>query len=78
MSQVEKTNTLEERNASQKATILSQVTKLKKANERIADLEIWERFVGYLIHNCELKVITEESLQGWLAEMLESEKGTKK
>lgn len=42
--------------------------------ERITELEVMERFVGYLLDNCEREVIYEESLQYWLSEMLRKEK----
>lgn len=41
---------------------------------RIAELAVMERFVGYLLDNCEREVIYEESLQHWLADMLRKEK----
>lgn len=41
---------------------------------RIDELEVMERFVGYLLDNCEQEVIYEESLQYWLSEMLRKEK----
>lgn len=41
---------------------------------RIDELEVMERFVGYLLDNCEREVIYEESLQYWLSEMLRKEK----
>ncbi|MNR42108.1 hypothetical protein D3C85_1605870 [compost metagenome] len=40
----------------------------------IEGLEVMERFVGYLLDNCEREVIYEESLQYWLSEMLRKEK----
>lgn len=35
-----------------------------------ADSEDWSVFVGYLIDKCEGYTVAEESLQGWLAEMI--------
>lgn len=57
----EKTNTLEERNASQKRTIEKQV-------ERIKELEQWEKFASHLVNNCLGQQVTEENLEKWLAE----------
>lgn len=70
----ETSNSLEERNANQKKLIERQVNEITKLKERIKNLEIWERFAGHLLHNCEQQVVTEESLQRWLAEMVEAEK----
>lgn len=57
----EKTNTIEERNESQRKTIVKQV-------ERIEELKIWEKFAKYLITSCIGKTVTEESLEQWLEE----------
>ncbi|MNO13130.1 hypothetical protein D3C76_27560 [compost metagenome] len=57
----ETTNTLEERNASQKRTIEKQV-------ERIKELEIWEKFAAHLLNNCIGQTVTQESLEKWLEE----------
>jgi hypothetical protein len=55
----ETTNTMEERNESQRKTILKQV-------ERIKELEIWEKFASYLINNCIDQTVTPENLEKWL------------
>lgn len=66
--------TLEQRNEAQRKTIVEQGQLLKAASARIEELEIWERFAAYLMHNCEGLKIYEERLQEWLAAMLEKEK----
>lgn len=38
--------------------------------QRVKDLEIWERFAGYMLENCEGQTVTEENLQSWMAAML--------
>lgn len=57
----EKTNTLEERNESQRKTILRQA-------ERIKELEVWEKFATHLINNCIGKKVSAEALETWLTE----------
>ncbi|QEM41146.1 hypothetical protein HYP85_gp049 [Pseudomonas phage Zuri] len=57
----ETTNTLEERNESQRKTILKQVA-------RIQELEIWEKFARYLLNNCNGQTVTPENLEKWLEE----------
>lgn len=74
----ETVNTLEERNESQKKTIHKLSNELVALKQRQKELEVWERFVGYLLDNCETQPITEESLQKWLSDLLESEKKTQK
>lgn len=32
--------------------------------------EVWEKFPGYMIDNCEGLIVTEENLQQWLSDML--------
>lgn len=49
-------------------------TLTKRHDRQMARLKIWERFVPYLIDNHEKEVIYEESIQRWLAEMLDKEK----
>lgn len=48
----------------------------EEAQEKIDALEVWERYAAYLLNHCEGETITEENLQRWLADMLESEKQT--
>lgn len=57
----ETSNTLEERNESQRKTILKQVA-------RIQELEIWEKFARYLLNNCNGQTVTPENLEKWLEE----------
>ncbi len=57
----EKTNTLEERNESQKRLIYRQVS-------RIQELEIWEKFASHLLNNCIGQTVTEENLERWMQE----------
>ena len=57
----ETTNTLEERNESQRKTILKQVA-------RIQELEIWEKFARHLLNNCTGQTVTPENLEKWLEE----------
>lgn len=64
---------LQSRNDRQKATIVEMTVELNKAGKKISELQIWERFMGYLIDNCEGQTVSEESLQGWLAQMLADE-----
>ena len=55
----ETTNTLEERNASQKRTIEKQV-------DRIKELELWEKFAAHLVNKCIGQTITPENLEQWM------------
>lgn len=64
---------LQTRNDRQKATIVEMTAELNKAGKKIQELQVWERFVGYLLDHCEMQQVTEESLQTWLAEMLKKE-----
>lgn len=41
---------------------------------QLAEAKTMERFVGYLLDNCEGQIIYEESLQQWVAQMLAKEK----
>lgn len=75
MAQTERT--LEQMNAAQKTTIEQLTNQVKNLNAKLDQAQIWERFAGYLLDNCELEQITEENLQGWLASMLEKEKNAK-
>lgn len=43
---------------------------LELAAKAAIDHEDWSVFAGYLIDKCEGHTITEESLQGWLADMI--------
>ena len=70
----ETTNTMEQRNESQRRTIEKQVEQIKALNAQIKELSVWERFAAYLLHNCEGETVYEENLQIWLAAMLEAEK----
>ena len=58
--------TLEQMNAAQLKTI-------QELTQKVKDLEIWERFVGYLLDSCEGQTITEEGLQAWMGVMLAKE-----
>lgn len=76
----EKTESVDEltaRNNRQKGTIIDLTKELKQATAKINELLIWERFAGHLLHNCELRTVTEENLQLWLSQMLEAEKPAK-
>lgn len=57
---------LEQMNAAQLKTI-------QELTQKVKDLEIWERFVGYLLDSCEGQTISEESLQAWMGGMLAKE-----
>ena len=70
----ETTNTMEQRNESQRRTIEKQVEQIKDLKTKVKELEVWERFAAYLLHNCEGQSVAEENLQTWLAAMLEAEK----
>lgn len=65
---------LKSRNERQKNTIVDLTNELKTATKKLAEVQIWERFAGYLLDNCEGQTITEESLQAWLSDMLGKEK----
>lgn len=58
--------TLEQMNAAQLKTI-------QELTQKVKDLEIWERFVGYLLDSCEGQTISEEGLQAWMGGMLAKE-----
>lgn len=70
----ETSNTMEQRNESQRRTIEKQVEQIKDLKAKVKELEVWERFAAYLLHNCEGQTVAEENLQTWLAAMLEAEK----
>lgn len=70
----ETTNTMEQRNAGQAITIGKQAAEINVLKAKVKELEIWERFAAYLLHNCEGQTVAEENLQTWLAAMLEAEK----
>lgn len=61
---------LQTRNDRQKATIVEMTAELNKAGKKIVQLQVWERFMAYMIENCNMQ---EEILQGWLADMLKKE-----
>lgn len=46
------------------------------AEQRNAELEVFERFAGYLLDHCEGSTIYEESLQYWLSESIKMYKPT--
>lgn len=69
--------TLEQMNAAQKTTIEQLTNQVKNLEKKLADAQIWERFAGYLLDNCEMQQVTEENLQSWLGSMLEKEKNAK-
>lgn len=58
--------TLEQMNAAQKKTI-------EELTQKVKDLQIWERFVTYLLDSCEGQEISEEGFQGWMEGMLAKE-----
>ena len=58
----ETTNTMEQRNESQRRTIEKQVLRIK-------ELEQWEKFAAHLVNNCVGETITVEKLEQWLAEV---------
>lgn len=74
----EKSNTMEERNESQRRTIEKLVNENKGLKEELCQADIWSRFAGYLLDNCEGQEITEESLQGWMSDMLQAETAARK
>ena len=49
---------------------------LTAAEQRNAELKVFDQFVGYLLDHCEGETIYEESLQRWLAESIEKNKPT--
>lgn len=49
---------------------------LASAEQRNAELEVFERFAGYLLDHCEGETIYEESLQYWLSESIRLYKPT--
>lgn len=55
----ESTNTLQERNDSQKRTIEKQVARIK-------ELELWEKFAAHLINHCVGQTVTPENLEQWM------------
>lgn len=55
----ESTNTLQERNDSQKRTIEKQVARIK-------ELELWEKFAAHLINHCIGQTVTPENLEQWM------------
>ncbi len=67
-------NTLEQRNEAQAKTIQKQAQEIKRLRQELIEADIWSRFAGYLLENCEKQEITEESLQYWMSEMLHKEK----
>lgn len=66
--------TLEQMNAAQKKTIEDLTAEVKKLKVEVKENAIWSRFAGYLLDHCEGQTIYEESLQHWMADMLEAEK----
>lgn len=48
--------------------------KIQELEEKVKELDVWSRFAGYLLDNCEGETIWEESLQYWLSDMLKNEK----
>jgi hypothetical protein len=50
--------------------------RLTAAEQRNAELKVFDQFVGYLLDHCEGETIYEESLQRWLAESIEKNKPT--
>jgi len=55
--------TLEQRNAAQLKTI-------QELTQRVKDLEIWERFVAFLISDCNMQP---DIMEGLMADMLAKE-----
>lgn len=66
----EKSNTLEERNASQARVIQSQALEIKALKQELADLGIWQRFAAFLISDCNMQA---EVLETQMNEMLTKE-----
>ena len=58
----ETTNTMEQRNESQRRTIEKQVLRIK-------ELEQWEKFAAHLVNKCIGQKVTEENLETWLKEI---------
>jgi hypothetical protein len=50
--------------------------RLTAAEQRNAELQVFDNLVGYLLDYCEGETIYEESLQRWLAESIERTKPT--
>lgn len=50
--------------------------RLAEADKQRDAAQVWERFAGYLLDNCEGQTVYEESLQYWLSEMLRKERET--
>lgn len=48
--------------------------RIEELEEKVKELDVWSRFAGYLLDNCEGQTIWEESLQYWLSDMLKKEK----
>ena len=55
------------------AKLQDMVTAVERKN---AELEVFERFAGYLLDHCEGETIYEESLQYWLSESIKLYKPT--
>lgn len=66
----EKSNTLEQRNASQANTIAKQVEQIKGLKAQVDELNIWKRFVEFLISDCNMQPAVMEQ---FLGDMLEKE-----
>lgn len=56
--------------------IEEQQQRLAAAEQRNSELEVFERFAGYLLDHCEGETIYEESLQYWLSESIKLYKPT--
>lgn len=65
-------NTEAKRAANEQALVASHKSEAK-LQKMCSDGELWGRFAGYLLDNCEGELIYEESLQRWLADMLAKE-----
>nr|DAH57245.1 MAG TPA: hypothetical protein [Caudoviricetes sp.] len=48
--------------------------RIEELEEKAKELDVWSRFAGYLLDNCEGQTIYEENLQYWLSDMLKKEK----
>lgn len=71
----ETSNTMEQRNAGQAVTIGRQAEQIKALKQEVADLAIWQRFVSYLITDCNMQPdVMEESM----GQMLANEEAAKK
>jgi DNA-binding MarR family transcriptional regulator len=64
---------LQSRNERQRKTIVELTQEARNAVAKIKEIQIWERFAGYMLDNCEGQTVTEENLQFWLSEMLRKE-----